>query len=471
MFLGKTKQIHFIGIGGSGMSGIAEVLINQGFDVTGSDRSRSEVTDHLEQLGANISYRHAGENVNGAQVVVASSAIGSDNVEVKAAREKMIPVIPRAEMLAELMRMKHGIAIAGTHGKTTTTSLVATVLGGGGLDPTVVIGGRFKSFSGLAKLGQSEFMVAEADESDGSFLKLSPTFAVVTTLDEEHMDHYGTLEGIKEAFLTFINKVPFYGASILCLDDANIQSLIPKIEKRTITYGLTSQADYTARAISYDGMQTYFTVFHQGKELGRVHSGALGQHNVLNTLAAVAVGMELNLDFDRIARSLEAFTGVQRRFEIVHQSDALTLVDDYGHHPVEIKATLKTAKDVWPDRNLIAVFQPHRYSRTLHLMDQFFQAFNDADHLIVIDIYPAGEAPIEGVHSRRLAEGTREFGHKRVDYIEDRNEVVPHLLRVLQPNDVVMTLGAGNVWELNRLLLANLPKSGFNLPSREDPLC
>ncbi len=472
MFLGKTKQIHFIGIGGSGMSGIAEVLINQGFAVTGSDRSRSEVTEHLEQLGATIRYRHAGENVEGAQVVVASSAIQPDNLEVKAARENLIPVIPRAEMLAELMRMKHGIAIAGTHGKTTTTSLVATVLGGGGLDPTVVIGGRFKSFSGLAKLGQSEFMVAEADESDGSFLKLSPTFAVVTTLDEEHMDHYGTLDGIKEAFLTFINKVPFYGASILCLDDPNIQSLIPHIEKRTITYGLTSQADYTARSISIEGLKTYFTVYHQGRELGRVHSGALGQHNVLNTLAAVAVGMELNLEFSSIARSLEAFTGVRRRFEIVHQSESLTLVDDYGHHPVEIKATLKTAKDVWPDRNLIAVFQPHRFSRTHHLMDQFFQAFNDADHLIVIDIYPAGEAPIEGVHSRKLAEGTRESGHKRVDYIEDRNGVVPHLLNVLKPNDVVMTLGAGNVWELNRHLLANLPESGFNLPSREDPsLC
>lgn len=438
------------------MSGIAEVLINQGFEVTGSDMGQSSVTEHLKNIGANIMFNHHADNVEGAQVVVASSAIRADNVEVVSAKEKSIPVIPRAEMLAELMRMKYGIAIAGTHGKTTTTSLVATVLAGGGLDPTVVIGGRIKSFSGLAKLGQSEFLVAEADESDGSFLKLSPTFAVVTTLDEEHMEHFKTLENIKNAFLTFINKTPFFGASILCLDDPNIQSLIPKIKKRYITYGLTTQADYTARNISVEGLQSFFTVYFQGKELGRIHSGALGRHNVLNTLAAVAVGMELNLEFSAIANSLKDFPGVQRRFEIVHESDGLTLVDDYGHHPVEIQATLKTAKEVWPDRKLIAVFQPHRYTRTQSLLEQFCSAFNDADQLIVMDIYPAGETPIPGVHARQIADGARKRGHKNAAFIKNRDQIVSHLLRTLNPGDVVITLGAGDVGELDHILLTKI---------------
>lgn len=454
------------------MSGIAEVLINQGYDVTGSDMKRTPVTDHLEGLGATIRFRHLAANVERSQVVVASSAIQPDNVEVMAAREKMIPVIPRAEMLAELMRMKHGIAIAGTHGKTTTTSLVATVLAGGRLDPTVVIGGRLKSFSGHAKLGQSEFLVAEADESDGSFLKLSPTITVVTTLDEEHLDYYKTLDNLKSAFLTFINKVPFYGASILCLDDPNIQSLIPKMEKRYITYGLTSQADYTARNISVEGLKTAFTVHYRGRVLGRVHSGTLGRHNVLNTLAAVAVGLELNLDFPTVAETLKEFSGVQRRFEVIHQSESLVVMDDYAHHPAEIMATLKTAREVWPDRRLIAVFQPHRYTRTHLLLEKFFSAFNEADHLIVMDIYPAGEPPIEGVTARRIADGAKEFGHKSVEYIENRNEVVPHLLGLLKPGDVVMTLGAGDVWELNRVLLEKFPESGTNRTSREDrPKC
>ncbi len=450
MFLGKTKRIHFIGIGGSGMSGIAEVLINQGYEVSGSDRAQTPVTDHLEQLGAKIFFDHATENIESSQVVVASSAIGSDNVEVVAAKERMIPVIPRAEMLAELMRMKYGIAIAGTHGKTTTTSLVSTVLAGGHLDPTVIIGGRLKNVGGHAKLGQSEFLVAEADESDGSFIRLSPTIAVVTTLDEEHMDFYLTLENMKNTFLEFINKIPFYGSAILCLDDPNIQSLIPRVEKRYITYGLTSQADYTARNISIEGLKTYFTVYHQGKELGRILSGALGQHNVLNTLAAVAVGMELDLDFQKVANSLTHFAGVQRRFEIVEQSNELTLVDDYGHHPIEITATLKTAKETWPDRKLVVLFQPHRYSRTKLLMKDFWSAFNDADHLLVMDIFPAGEAPIENIHARDLVEGARECGHKNAAYVEHRNEVNERLSHLLKPGDVLMTLGAGDVWKLGR---------------------
>ena len=376
------------------MNGIAEVLINQGYEVTGSDLSKTHVTGHLETIGATVHYGHEAGNVGGAQVVVTSSAVKPDNVEVLSAREQMIPVIPRAEMLAELMRMKYGIAIAGTHGKTTTTSLVATVLAGGKLDPTVVIGGRLKSVGSHAKMGQSEYLVAEADESDGSFLKLIPTMVVVTTLDEEHMDHYGTLDNLKQAFLEFINKVPFYGTAVLCLDEVNLQSLIPRIEKRHITYGLMSQADYTARNIRVQGLDTWFDVVHQGKELGTIHSVAPGRHNVLNTLAAVAVGMELNLTFDTIAASLKEFKGVQRRFEILHDTEPLVVVDDYGHHPVEIQATLRTMKEVWPHRRLVVAFQPHRYSRTQSLLKQFWASFNDADYLIVNDIFPAGEEPV-----------------------------------------------------------------------------
>jgi len=455
MLLGKTKRIHFIGIGGSGMSGIAEVLINQGYEVSGSDMAITSVTNHLEQLGAKIFFNHASENIEGSQVVVVSSAIDPSNPEVTTAKESMIPVIPRAEMLAELMRMKYGIAIAGTHGKTTTTSLVSTVLAGGKLDPTVIIGGRLKNTGSHAKLGQSKFLVAEADESDGSFMQLSPSIAVVTTLDEEHMEFYQTLENMKETFLKFINKIPFYGSAVLCLDDPNIQSLIPKVEKRYITYGLSSQADYTARNISIEGLKTYFNVFHHGKDLGRIRSGALGQHNVLNTLAAVAVGMELDLDFEIIANSLLQFEGVQRRFEIVKQSDELTLIDDYGHHPVEIKASLKTVKEIWPASRLIVIFQPHRYSRTKSLMKDFWSSFNDADHLFVMDIFSAGESPLDKVHASTIVEGARECGHKNAKYIKSQNDLNKELHSLAKHGDVLMTLGAGDVWRLGRDFLVD----------------
>lgn len=454
MFLGKTKRIHFIGIGGSGMSGIAEVLINQNYEVSGSDQIKSSVTDHLESLGADIHFNHKPENVFGKHVVVVSSAIRNDNSEVKAAKKEMIPVIPRAEMLAELMRMKYGIAIAGTHGKTTTTSLVANVLAGGNLDPTVIVGGKLKNMGGHAKLGQSKFLVAEADESDGSFLRLSPTLSVVTTLDAEHMDYYQTMQNMKSTFLEFLNKVPFYGSAIICMDDPNLQSLLPKIEKRTITYGLKKQADYTAQEISINNLKTKFTVFHHGKKLGRISSGSLGNHNISNTLAAIAVGMELNIEFSTIADALKNFSGVQRRFEILHQSNSLVIVDDYGHHPAEILATLATAKTVWPDRRLIVVFQPHRYSRTQYLLENFYSSFNDADKLILLDIYGAGEKPIEGINSRKLAKGIREYGHKNVEHIEDADSLVPQLKFSLQSGDVVLTLGAGNIGELAHKLAA-----------------
>jgi len=432
------------------MSGIAEVLINQGYEITGSDMTATSVTNHLEQLGAKIFFNHASENIGGSQVVVVSSAIDPSNPEVTTAKESMIPVIPRAEMLAELMRMKYGIAIAGTHGKTTTTSLVSTVLAGGKLDPTVIIGGRLKNTGSHAKLGQSKFLVAEADESDGAFMQLSPSIAVVTTLDEEHMEFYQTLGNMKETFLKFINKIPFYGSAVLCLDDPNIQSLIPRVEKRYITYGLSSQADYTARNISIEGLKTYFNVFHHGKDLGRIRSGALGQHNVLNTLAAVAVGMELDLDFEIIANSLLQFEGVQRRFEIVKQSDELTLIDDYGHHPVEIKASLKTVKEIWPASRLIVIFQPHRYSRTKSLMKDFWSAFNDADHLFVMDIFSAGESPLDKVHASTIVEGARECGHKNAKYIKSQNDLNKELHSLAKHGDVLMTLGAGDVWRLGR---------------------
>jgi len=314
----------------------------------------------------------------------------------------------------------------------------------------VIIGGRLKNTGSHAKLGQSKFLVAEADESDGSFMRLSPSIAVVTTLDKEHMDFYKTLENMKDTFLRFINKIPFYGSAILCLDDPNIQSLIPYVEKRFITYGLSSQADYTARNISIDGLKTYFNVFRFGKDLGRIRSGALGQHNVLNTLAAVAVGIELDLDFKTIADSLLQFEGVQRRFEIVSQSDELILVDDYGHHPVEIKASLKTAKEVWPSSRLIIIFQPHRFSRTKLLMKDFWSAFNDADYLFVMDIFSAGESPLGGLHANDIVEGARECGHKNAKYIKNKNELNKQLDRLIKPGDVLMTLGAGDVWNLGR---------------------
>ncbi|MFQ5716925.1 MAG: UDP-N-acetylmuramate--L-alanine ligase [Nitrospinales bacterium] len=462
MFLGKTKRIHFIGIGGSGMSGIAEVLMNMGYQVTGSDLGKTGVTDYLERAGAEISYRHQPENVRDAQVVVVSNAVKADNAEWVSARERMIPVISRAEMLAELMRMKYGIAIAGVHGKTTTTSLVATVLGGGKLDPTVVIGGRLKSIGSHAKLGQSEFLVAEADESDGSFLRLSPAIAVVTTLGEEHLDYYKTFDRMKEAFLTFLNRLPFYGTSVLCLDEPHIQSLIPKLEKRYITYGLTSQADFGAKNIENDGMKTRFDVYFRNQKLGRIVSNIPGRHNVCNTLAAVAVGMELELSFETIKEALTRFPGVHRRFEVNAQSESLVLVDDYGHHPVEIQATLKTAKEVWPNRRLVVVFQPHRYTRTQLLMEKFWSAFNEADALIVTRIFPAGEDPIEGVDARRIAEGVKRCGHKNVRYMETSKEIFAHLRGTVQPRDVVMTLGAGNIWKLGDDLLSLLPASLLN---------
>lgn len=399
---GKIRKIHFVGIGGIGMSGIAEVLLNLGYKVSGSDLRESEITTRLAKLGGEIVYGHKAENLRDADVVVTSTAVRKDNPEVVEANRRLIPVIPRAEMLAELMRMKYGIAVGGTHGKTTTTSMVATILSHAGIDPTAVIGGRLDSLGSNAKLGQGKFLVAEADESDGTILKLSPTIAVVTNVDADHLDFYRDLDQIKDTFVEFINKVPFFGLAVLCLDDANIQALIPLVKKRFVTYGLASQADFNATDISHKATRTSFTVHHRGQALGRISFKMPGRHNVLNALAAVAVAMELDIPFEKIAEGLHDFGGVQRRFMVRHDDGKVMVVDDYGHHPAEIKVTLAAARSGW-DRRIVAVFQPHRYSRTKALFEEFLTAFYQADHLVVMDVYAAGEDVIEGVRAEDLA--------------------------------------------------------------------
>jgi UDP-N-acetylmuramate--alanine ligase len=451
----KIKHIHFVGIGGIGMSGIAEVLLNLGYRVSGSDMRESDTTERLRKLGGEISIGHHAENVTTPHVVVISSAVKNDNVEVIAAREKQVPVIPRAEMLAELMRLKYGVAIAGAHGKTTTTSMVATVLAAGGIDPTVVIGGKLNSLGTNAKLGQGEFLVAEADESDGSFLKLSPTIAVVTTIDAEHLDYYRDIDEIKAAFLTFINKVPFYGVSILCLDQPHIQALIPKVEKRYQTYGMSTQADYQARDVLLRPLGSTFKVLHHNEDLGPFELSVPGVHNINNSLAAIAVARELSLELEVIRKALKEFSGVQRRFQIKGEAGGILVVDDYGHHPTEVKATLAAAA-AGLERRVVVVFQPHRYTRTRHLLEDFFTAFNQADKLVVMDIYAAGEKPIPGISGQALYEGIKKYGHKDVAFIPEREKVVDHLLGTLRKGDLVITLGAGDVWKIGEEVVKRL---------------
>ncbi len=437
------------------MSGIAEVLLNLGYQVSGSDVKESEVTRRLAALGCEISYGHRKENVREADVVVVSSAVRKGNPEVEVAEQRLIPVIPRAEMLAELMRMKVGIAIAGTHGKTTTTSLIATVLAAGGLDPTVVIGGRLNSIGSNARLGQGDFLVAEADESDGSFVKLMPTIAVVTNIDADHLDYYSDIDEIKEAFLGFLDKLPFFGLAVLCLDHPNVQSLIPRLKKRFTTYGLTTQADYQAKEIVFEEFSTTFDVLHQRKEVGRLRLQMPGLHNVYNALATVATAFEFDIPFRVVQESLGDFKGIQRRFQVKGEKRGILVVDDYGHHPVEIMATLKAARSGWK-RRVVVVFQPHRYSRTQALFKEFLSAFYDADVLVLTDIYPAGEDRIEGVEAKNLFEGIREYGHKDVTYIPNKKEIAAHLLRILKPGDLVMTLGAGDITQISDELLSLL---------------
>ena len=452
----RYQQIHFVGIGGIGMSGIAEILLNLGYRVTGSDQKRGEAVERLAELGAKVFIGHQASNVEGAHVVVYSSAVSRDNVEVQAARQQQIPTIPRAEMLAELMRLKYGIAVAGTHGKTTTTSMVGAILAEGRLDPTIVVGGRVSSLGSNARLGQGEFLVAEADESDGSSLKLAPTIAVVTTVDAEHLDHYRDLDAIRDAFVTFVTKVPFYGSAVLCLDQPNIQMLIPRIEKRIITYGLESAADLVAHRLHLSGMTSRFEVVRRGTVLGECNLQVPGRHNVSNALAAIAVGLDLEIPFPTIARALGAFTGVQRRFQVRGTAAGVTVIDDYGHHPAEIRATLAAAKAGF-DRRTVALFQPHRYTRTKHLHQEFLTAFNEADVLVLMDIYAGGEPPLPGVSAAALAEGIRAYGHRDVVYLgNDRARIVQYLAEITRPGDLVLTLGAGDVGQLGPELLRRL---------------
>jgi UDP-N-acetylmuramate--alanine ligase len=451
----KVQHIHFIGIGGSGMSGIAEVLLNLGYRVTGSDLQPSETVRRLEALGGKIFIGHRPENIGDAQVAVYSSAVFPDNPEVAEARSRHIPVIPRAEMLAELMRLKYGIAVAGAHGKTTTTSLVSSVLAAGGVDPTSVIGGRFNRFGGHAKLGQGDFLVAEADESDGSFLALSPTIAVVTTIDLEHLDHYKNLDAIQEAFLSFLNKVPFYGLGVVCLDQENVQPLLPHLRKRYVTYGMTTQADLTAGDVTLERWSSGFSVRFRDRDLGRFTLPIPGVHNIYNALAAIGVGLEIEIGPDAIRSALAEFPGVERRFQLVGEKRGITVIDDYGHHPTEIKATL-TAARIGSEKRLIAVFQPHRFTRTRDLLREFSTAFYEADSLILMNIYPGGERPIEGVTGEKLFEAVRRHGHRDVRFLTEPRAVVAALKEMARPGDVVLTLGAGDVWKVGKLFLESL---------------
>jgi UDP-N-acetylmuramate--alanine ligase len=437
------------------MSGIAEVLLNQGYDVSGSDMKQTEVTEMLERLGGKIFYSHDARNLENAQVVVISSAIRAENPELQAAREKNVPVISRAEMLAELMRQKYGIAIAGAHGKTTATSMIASVLTQGYLAPTIVIGGRLRSSNRNAKLGTGQFFVAEADESDGSFLQLSPTIAVVTTIDEEHLDHYKGIEEIKDAFVEFANKVPFYGAAVVCVDDENVRSIMPRITRRVITYGMDAEAEVSALAVTQTGMRACYKAFQKGELLGEMELNMPGKHNVYNSLAALAVGLELRVEFEAIRTALAEFQGVERRFEIKGEAAGITVLDDYGHHPTEIRAVLETAREIWEGR-VIAVFQPHRYTRTSLLLSHFGTAFDACERVYLTDIYAAGEEPIKGVSSRNVADEIKKNGQTDVIYEPDQDSLLCSLPSVLKPGDIVVTLGAGDISGFGRKLLDRL---------------
>ncbi len=448
----KAQHIHFVGIGGSGMSGIAEVLLNLSFTVSGSDLARTPVTERLASLGARVFSGHEAAHIEGADVVVISSAVSSNNPEVVEARHRKVPVIPRAEMLGELMRMKYGVAIAGSHGKTSTTAMVAQVLSGGGLDPTIVIGGRLNILGSGAKLGSGDLMVAEADESDGSFLGLAPTIAVVTNIDAEHLNHYGSMEALVDAFAGFLNKVPFYGVGVVCLDDPQIQAIIPRLSRTLLTYGLASQADLVATNVELKGFDTRFEVTARGRWLGDVRLKVPGRHSVHNALAAIGVGLEFDLKFSDIAHHLAQFSGADRRFQLKGEVGNIMVVDDYGHHPTEIRATLSAAKEGWKRRTVV-VFQPHRYTRVAALMEDFSRSFYQADVLIVTEIYRAGEEPIPGVTGETLAEAVTLHGHRQTLYAKDLDEAGRLARKALQPGDMLITLGAGDVWKVGERYL------------------
>ena len=459
----KARRLHFVGIGGSGMSGIAEVLINLGYPVSGSDLAASPLTSRLKRLGAEVHIGHDAELVRDADVVVVSSAVKEDNPEVIEARRRQIPVIPRAEMLAELMRLKHGIAVAGSHGKTTTTGMVAEVLGHGGLDPTVVIGGRVGSLRSGAKLGRGELMVAEADESDGSFLKVKPTIAVVTNIDREHLDHYGEMDQLREAFVQFLSRVPFYGAAVVCLDDREVREILPRIDRRVITYGTSGDAELRATGVELSGFGARYTAFAHGDELGRVELRVPGRHSVYNSLAALAVGLELDVPFADIVAALAGFRGVDRRMQLRGEVGGAKVLDDYGHHPTEIRCTLEAIREGFGCRTVV-VFQPHRYSRTRHLLEEFGACFELADQVIVSEIYAAGEPPIPGLSGSSIADALKRHGHAAVIYEPDLARIPQLALELLRPGDILLTLGAGDVWKVGDALVRHA--AGGPVPRR-----
>jgi UDP-N-acetylmuramate--alanine ligase len=457
----NIKKLHFVGIGGIGMSSIAEILLHQGFEISGSDKSLSEITSRLSSLGMHIYEGHSADNLKDADVLVYSSAVTTDNPEVIAAIERKIPVIKRSEMLAECMRMKYGIGIAGTHGKTTTTSMVGLTLTEGGIDPTIIVGGKLSGLGGTnARLGNGDFIVVEADEFDRTFLKLTPTIAALTTLESEHLDTYKDLDDIKSAFIEFANKVPFYGFVILCLDEEALQDIIPHINKKILTYGLTTQADIRATEITYNEFASSYTVKYKGEELGRINLRIPGIHNIKNSLVAVCIGKELGLSFSVIKGALESFTGVYRRFETKYNDNVL-VVDDYAHHPTETSATLAAVRSGW-SRRLIAVFQPHLYSRTKTFYQEFGRSFLNSDIFICTDIYPAREEAIPGVTGEMIAEAAKKFGHKNVLYIKDKNDLPERLLQIVKDDDIIITMGAGDIWKYGEKFIEILKNNSLN---------
>ncbi len=441
------KKIHFVGIGGIGMSSIAEILLSQGFNISGSDLNDSEITERLQKLGVEFHKGHSAENVKDIDVLVYSSAVNTKNPEVLEAMERKIPVIKRSEMLAECMRMKYGIGIAGTHGKTTTTSMVGLVLTEAGIDPTIIVGGKLSGLGGTnARLGHSDYIVVEADEFDRTFLSLTPSIAAITTLEKEHLDTYKDLDDIKDAFVQFANKVPFFGFVVLCLDEPALQDVMPMINKKIITYGLTQQADVRAIDITHNEYSSTYTVIYKEKELGTITLNIPGIHNIKNSLVAVTVAIELGVDFEVIKKALESFKGVYRRFETKYKGDDILVVDDYAHHPTEINASLSGIRGGWK-RRLVAVFQPHLYSRTRDFYAEFGRAFLNSDLFICTDVYPAREEPIEGINGELVANAAKSFGHKNVIYVEDKNDIPAKLKELVEDDDIVVTMGAGDIWK------------------------
>jgi UDP-N-acetylmuramate--alanine ligase len=463
--MGRIRHIHMVGIGGSGMGGIAEVLLNLGYTVSGSDLKQNPVTRHLEASGATVHIGHAASNIVDCDVVVTSSAVNEENPEVKAAREARIPVVPRAEMLAELMRFRHGIAVAGTHGKTTTTSLIASLMAEAGLDPTFVIGGRLNSAGTNARLGSGHFLVAEADESDASFLHLQPMSAVVTNIDADHMATYGgDFSRLRQTFIEFLHNLPFYGLAVLCIDDEEVRNILPGVTRRIMTYGISEEADVRATDIHYDGLRTRFTVSRNGYENSlQVTLNMPGKHNVLNALAAIAVASDLGVTDEAIVAALDKFQGIGRRFqlggEVQISNGKVQLVDDYGHHPREVAATLAAARGAWPDRRLVVLFQPHRYSRTRDLFEDFTEVLSEPDALLVLEVYAAGEEPVPGADSRTLCRAIRARGKVDPVFISEQSELVQTLSCVLQDGDVLMTMGAGDIGAISQRLTAELEGS------------